>query len=141
MLADFDDALAAEAQRQRAEREDLDEHIGGNRTGVRGSRGLVKALEDKHQREQRWHTTALVRRFVATLACFLRDVVAADVGAGLLNTEVEASVRSLAGSIGARGALRGLTRLARLEDDLEYNPNPDLVVEAILIDLRSLVLD
>lgn len=141
VLADFDDALAAQAERQRAERDDLDAHIGGAKASVRGSRGIVKALEDRHQREQRWHTTALVRRFVATLSCFLRDVVAAGVGAGVLGTEVEASVRSVAASIGAAGALRGLTRLGRLEADLEYNPNPDLVVEAILVDLRALLLD
>lgn len=138
LLADFDDALGAQAERQTAEREELEEHVGGAK--VRGSRGVVKALGERHQREQRWETTALVRRLVATLASYLRDVIAAGSGADVLNTEVEASVRAVAASIGVDAALRGIARLARLEDDLEYNPNPDLVVEAILVDLRTLLL-
>lgn len=137
LLADFDDALSAHAERQGAEREDLAEHTGGPRT--RGSRGVVKALDERHQREQRWETTSLVRRLVATLAGFLRDVAAAAAGAEILNTEVAESVRSVAGGIGIEGALGGLARLAMLEGDLEFNPNADLVVEAILVDLRTLI--
>lgn len=139
ILADFDDALAAHAQRQEAEREALEDHIGGAK--VRGSRGIVKSLTERHQREQRWETTALVRRFVATLAGYLRDVAAAVVGAEIVNVEVDGSIRVSAASAGVEGALRGLARLGRLEGDLEYNPNPDLVVEAILVDLRALLAD
>lgn len=139
LLADFDDALATHAQRQSAEREELEEHMGGAK--VRGSRGIVKSLADRHQREQRWETTALVRRLVATLSGYLRDVAAAAVGVDVVNVEVEESIRAVAASIGTEGALRGLARLGRLERDLEYNPNPDLVVEAILVDLRALLSD
>lgn len=138
LFADFDDALAAQTERQSVEREELEGHVGGAK--VRGSRSVVKALGERHQRELRWETTALVRRLVATLAGYMRDVMAAAAGTELLNTEADESVREVAASIGVEGALRGLARLGRLEDDLEYNPNPDLVVEAILLDIRALLI-
>jgi len=137
LMADFDDAMAELGERQAAEREDLAAHLGGG--NVRGAKGAQKALEDRHNREQRAQRTALLRLLVATLAGWCRDVMAACAGAPVLNTEVEGDVAAAAASVGAGGALAALGRLGRLEDALEYNANADLLVESILVDLRVIL--
>lgn len=115
LLALIDAAAAPLEARQAAEAAELDERIAA--AGERGSGR--KALEDRHKRELRRHRTDELRTGLAVIAATYRDVLAA--GSARRHDAIEAAVHRIHEAIEA----------------LERNPNEQLLMHALLLDLPS----
>lgn len=115
ILAEIEAAAAPLAQRQQAEVTALDERI--KSMGERGSG--KKALEDRHKRELRRHRSDEIRYGLATMAGAYRDAL---IGGTLTRPDVAASAA---------------TRIHQALEALDRNPNEQLLLQALLLDLPA----
>lgn len=126
-----------------SERDELDEHLGGQMRGVKGHARVrqraIKDLEERQRREARNRATADRRLLLSTLASWSRDVMAHMVGAPVLNPEVVDMTRVVAGRRSLRDVLRVLRTLQEASDALDLNANGELVVADAVLQVRRLV--
>lgn len=115
--ADIDSAAEPLEARQQAEREALEERI--ERYGERGAG--ARHLEERHKRQSRRLRTDEVRMGLAEMAQTYRQVVVGDPPAGLAVDPVQAGA--------------ALDRIWPAVDALVRNPNEELLLQALLLDL------
>ncbi len=124
------------------ERDELEEFLGqqhdGRKKAIRGRKGELNRLEERQKRAARAAATADRRRLLATLAGFYRDVLAEIEGAPILNTDAETEVASVALGTGRAGARKSLELLDEANQALAMNANASLVIEDVLVQLRSI---
>ena len=87
--------------------------------GRGGGQAGMKELEERHRREVRRQRTDELRAGLAALAGAYRD-------------------RLAAGGPGSAEALGGVAMIQKLYEDLEYNPNEQLQLQALLLQLARL---
>jgi len=116
LLGAIEEAAAPLTQRHAAEVTAMDQRISA--MGERGSG--KKSLEERHKRELRRHRTDEIRAGLATLAGAYRDAL---VSGALPRPDA---------------AAHAVTRIHLVLEALERNPNEQLLLQALLLDLPSL---
>ncbi|MFA9444154.1 ATP-binding protein [Egicoccus sp. AB-alg6-2] len=110
--------------------------------GVEGNRGwppgVRQRLTRRFERLERQEQRRALELFLDDLASYLRDLLAAQAGAGsevLVNLDHETAIRRDAVRIAAPDAVRALQAVARCREALERNGNPELQIERLLLQL------
>ncbi|MFV0319474.1 MAG: DNA polymerase III subunit delta' [Microbacterium sp.] len=136
-----EDAKALTAERDEAERASLLRTV-GVAEGARvppAVRGQLNALEDEQKRRATRSLRDGIDRVLTDLQSLFRDVVMLQHGRaeGLINLELEAELRGLAGAWTPGHTLTVLDRLGETRRNLEQNAAPVLALESMLITVTT----
>ncbi|HSK23945.1 MAG TPA: DNA polymerase III subunit delta' C-terminal domain-containing protein [Egicoccus sp.] len=129
--------IAPLKERNQAELSRLEEAF-----GVEGNRGwppgVKQRLTRRFERLERQEQRRALELFLDDLASYLRDLLAAQAGAGadgLVNLDHEAAIRRDAQRIAAADVVTALQAVARCREALERNGNAELQLERLLLQL------
>lgn len=134
-----DDAAAATAERDAAERAELLSVLGADSGTIPPAlRAQVRELEDDQKRRATRHKRDVLDRAVTDLMSLYRDVAAAQVGANVqpLNVLHEGRTRELAARTTLADTMRCLDALSLARERLAANVQPLLAIEAMILALR-----
>ncbi|PWJ53325.1 DNA polymerase-3 subunit delta' [Quadrisphaera granulorum] len=135
-----EEATAATAERDAAERADLLRSLGAEAAGSLppALRSQVKALEDDQKKRATRAKRDVLDRALVDLASLYRDVLVVQLGAGvdLVNAELGREVAGLARRGGPEQTLARLDAIATARRRISANVNPLLAVEAMALALR-----
>lgn len=99
-----------------------------------GDDGAIKAMKERHEREQRRATAALHITGLEILASWYRDSAAAQFGAEVRNRDVPGADLVL---VTPAKAVANAERVLRTIDSLEANQRPDLALASLFSDLAT----
>lgn len=143
IVSDLEAARAAVDIEQGRQRDELDDYLGGPLRGVKAHARMRKRvladLEERHKRQARRRALADQKLFLATLTSWLRDVLAAQVGARALNAEVAEVTCSVAKRTSPSAVLGAMRRVSEAAVALSMNANAELVIEDALLEIASVV--
>ncbi|MGH2734259.1 MAG: DNA polymerase III subunit delta' [Actinomycetota bacterium] len=138
VLAEAKDAVKAREQSQKAEIVALAEAMGEGR----GTAGARNALAKRHKRELRRLEDGVLGDALRSLASFYRDVLATRSGGGdaIANLDLRDEIGSWAARAAEDAALvAAIERCVSARSALLRNANPQLTIEAALVELARLV--
>ncbi len=135
-----EEATAATAERDAAERAELLRSLGAGAAGALppALRSQVTALERDQKRRATRSRRDVLDRALLDLASLYRDVLVTQLGADveLVNAELRADVEALARAGTAEATLRRLDAITTARERIGANVNPLLAVEAMALGLR-----
>lgn len=138
ILAEARDAVKAREQTQKDEITELADAMGEGR----GSAAARNALAKRHKRELRRLEEEVLGEALRSLASFYRDVLAARSGASeaIANIDMAEDIKSWAAAdLPSAALVTAIERCIQARAHLLLNANPALTIEAVLVELASIV--
>lgn len=99
--------------------------------------GIKTRLGKRFKRLEREEQQRALRLVLDDLASYLRDLLAVEAGAPIVNTDQRASLERDARRVTVGGLLQGLHAVAECLEALELNGNPELHLERLLLRLGA----
>lgn len=135
-----DDAKALTAERDESERADLLRTLGiaAGSAVPPAVRSQLSALEDDQKRRATRSLRDGIDRVLTDLQSMFRDIVVLQFGRDdIINRELEAELRALAGAWTTQRTLTVLDRITETRRNLEQNAAPALALESLLVTVAS----